>query len=241
MHPAAIAFRNPAALHARCDHGGYRRTYFEPDYETGAVLPDATSWDPLPVGYAERFAPGYFTPGTGLVELFKLPSSVTDRDTLAAMVGTLGDPHPVTLGDTEDPPGVPTTHVLPESGKRPGLHVDNHQNLPYGERRKARRRLCVNLGPGSRYLLVADTDILSICRCVRDRYEDHHPSTGDLRTYLALHRPLRLLRLRVDPGEGWLAPTSFLPYDESTEGLDRPSATSSWLGHWEPYLFDPLI
>ncbi|MFB7908435.1 hypothetical protein [Kitasatospora sp. NPDC056076] len=241
MHPAAIAFRNPAALHARCDYGRPRRLYFEPDYETGAAVPDPTAWEPLPGGYPERFAPGYFTPASGLVELFRLPDTVTDRDTLAALVETLGDPHPVTLGDADDPPGQSTTHVLPESGRRPGLHVDNHQNLPYGERRKARRRLCVNLGPGPRYLLLADTDILTICRCVQERYEEHRPSTDDLRMYLALHRPLRLLRLRIDPGEGWFAPTSFLPYDESTEGLALPSSTSSWLGHWEPHLFESPI
>ncbi|MQS11340.1 hypothetical protein F7Q99_03295 [Streptomyces kaniharaensis] len=240
MHPAAIAFRDPAALHARCDFGGVRRLHVEPDYETCAVVPDG-AWQPLPAGYPERFAPGIFNYDSGLIELFKVPETVTDRDTLAALVETLGDPHPVTLGDTDDPPGELTTHRDSPSGLRPGIHVDNDQNLPYDQREKARRRLCVNLGPGSRYLLLADTDIKSICRCVQDRYETHHPSTHDLRLFVTLRRPLRLLRLRIDPGEGWFAPTSVLPYDESTEGQDLPSATSSWLGHWERGVFGPLI
>ncbi|MEU6234342.1 hypothetical protein [Kitasatospora sp. NPDC047058] len=162
-------------------------------------------------------------------------------DTLTALVHTLGDPLPVTLGETCDAPGLPVTHLSPDSGLRPGLHVDGHQNLPYGAIDSARRRLCVNLGPGSRYLLLADTDIKSIRRTVHDRYESHHPRTADLRLYVTLRRPLQVLRLRVDPGEGWFAPTAVLPYDESTEGQELPSATSSWFGHWDRGVFGPLI
>ncbi|MEV7782128.1 hypothetical protein [Kitasatospora sp. NPDC088351] len=240
MHPAAIAFRDPAALHARCEIAGIRRLAIEPGYETCAVLPDG-HWEPLPDGYPERFAPSIFSRDSGLIELFRLPETVTGRDALTALVGTLGDPVPVTLGETDDPPGEPTTHLSADTGLRPGLHVDNHQNLPYAARETARRRLCVNLGPGSRHLLLADTDIKSICRTLHDRYETHHPRTNDLRFFVTLRRPLRVLRLRIDPGEGWFAPTAVLPYDESTEGQDQPSATASWLGHWERGVFGPLI
>ncbi|MFJ2863884.1 hypothetical protein [Kitasatospora sp. NPDC087314] len=240
MHPAAIAFRDPEALRARCDIGGVRSLHDVPGYENGAVVP-AGDWSPLPGDHPERFAPGVFTKDSGLVEFFRLPETVTDVHALAALVGFLGDPLLVALGETDDPPGEPVTHRLSESGLRPGLHVDDHQNLPYPDRDTARRRLCVNLGPGSRHLLLADTDIKSICRTVHDRYETHHPHTGDLRMFLALRRPLKLLRVRIDPGEGWLAPTAVLPYDESTDGQELPSLTASWLVHWERDLFAPLI
>ncbi|MFJ9948804.1 hypothetical protein [Kitasatospora sp. NPDC091207] len=240
MYPAAIAFRDPAALHARCEITGVRRLTFEPGYETCAVVPDG-GWKPLPDGYPERFAPSIFNRDSSLIELFRLPDSVVDLDTLTALVHTLGDPTPVTLGETEDAPGGPVTHLAADTGLRPGLHVDNHQNLPYAARESARRRLCVNLGPGSRYLLLADTDIKSICRTVHDRYQEHHPRTADLRLFVTLRRPLRVLRLRIDPGEGWFAPTAVLPYDESTEGQEQHSVTASWLGHWERGVFGPLI
>ncbi|MBV6698198.1 hypothetical protein KV557_13790 [Kitasatospora aureofaciens] len=240
MHPAAIAFRDPEALRARSELGGFRRLHLRPGYESCAVLPDAT-WQPLPESYPERFAPSIFTQDSGLIEFFKLPETVTDRHVLAALVGELGDPAPVFLGETDDPPGEPVTHRTPETGLRPGLHVDNHQNLPYAARDTARRRLCVNLGPGSRHVLLSDTDIKSICRTVHDRYETHHPSTDDLRMFVTLRRPLKLLRIRIDPGEGWLAPTAVLPYDESTEGQELNSVTASWLGHWERGLFGPLL
>ncbi|MFJ9696115.1 hypothetical protein [Kitasatospora sp. NPDC101183] len=76
---------------------------------------------------------------------------------------------------------------------------------------------------------------------MRDHYETHHPHTRDLWSYLGAKRPVSVLRLRVEPGEGWIAPTVLLPFDESTEGEDLPSATASWLGHWERGLFGPLF
>ncbi|RKT18993.1 hypothetical protein BX285_3435 [Streptomyces sp. 1114.5] len=241
IHPAAIAFRDPAAFLDRCEIGGVRqRLHLEPGYESGAVLP-AGDWSPLPEDHPERYAPSIFTQDSGLVEFFRLPDTVTDRHSLAALVGELGDPHPVPLGETDDPPGEPVTHRLPESGLRPGVHIDHHENLPYAERRTSRRRLCVNLGPGTRYLLLSTSNILSVCRTVRDRYETHHPHTEDLRMCLSQHKPVGLLRIRIEPREGWFAPTAMLPYDESTEDEELPSRTASWLGHWERGVFGPLI
>ncbi|MBV2155446.1 hypothetical protein [Kitasatospora sp. SUK 42] len=240
LHPAAIAFRDPAALLDRCEIGGVRLLHGEPGYESGAVVP-LGDWAPLSEDLPARYAPCVFTKDSGLVEFFRLPSTVTDRHSLAVLVNELGDPHPVPLAAMDDPPGEPVTHRLPESGLRPGLHIDNHQNLSYADRDTARRRLCVNLGPGDRFLLLAARDIKSICRTVRDRYETHHPHTDDVRFYVGERKRLSVLRVRIEPGEGWFAPTAVLPYDESTEDAELPSATASWLGHWERGLFGPLI
>ncbi|MFI9328989.1 hypothetical protein ACIGZJ_15740 [Kitasatospora sp. NPDC052868] len=241
MHPAAIAHRDATALQARCEVAGVRwTTDLDPQYENTAVIPDGR-WQPAPDGYVERFTPGIFNRDSGLVELFRLPAAIDSRDALAGIVAGLGDPYPVTLGETSDPAEALTTHTAPDTGRRLGLHVDNHQKLPYAARETARRRLCVNLGPGTRYLLLADTDIKSVCRTIHERYDNRHPDTEDLRYFVILRRPLRVLRLRIEPGEGFLAPTAVLPYDESTEGQAEPSDTASWLGHWERGVFGPLV
>lgn len=39
----------------------------------------------------------------------------------------------------------------------------------------------------------------------------HRCHTADLRLFVTLRRPLRVLRLRIDHGEGWFAPTAVLP------------------------------
>lgn len=220
MHPAAIAFQDPARLRSRCETAGVSRQTRRPGHDAAAVLPDG-AWQPLSDGCPERFAPGVLTRDSGLVELFRLPGSVFDLRALTTLVYGLGDPIPVTLGEACDAPGLPVTHLNPASGLRSGLHVDNHQNLPYADRETARRRLCVNLGPGSRYLLLSDTDIKSVCRTVHDRYEDHRPATSDLRRYVALQRPLRVLRLRIDPGRAGSRPPP------SSPTTSRPTARRS--------------
>ncbi|WP_043471762.1 hypothetical protein [Kitasatospora sp. MBT66] len=112
MHPAAIAFQDPARLHARCEISGVRRFTLRPGYETTVVVPDEV-WEPLPDGYPERFAPSIFTRDSGLVELFRLPDTVFDVPTATALVEMLGDAFPITLGETTDPAGLPSTHTPP--------------------------------------------------------------------------------------------------------------------------------
>ncbi|MEV0191739.1 hypothetical protein AB0I39_24785 [Kitasatospora purpeofusca] len=112
MHPAAIAFQDPARLHTRCEISGVRRFTLRPGYETTVAVPDG-GWEPLPDGCLERFAPSVFTRDSGLVELFRLPGTVFDVPTATALVEMLGDPFPITLGDATDPLWLPSTHIPP--------------------------------------------------------------------------------------------------------------------------------
>jgi hypothetical protein len=40
------------------------------------------------------------------------------------------------------------------------------------------------------------------------------------------------MRIRLDPGEGYIAPTELLPHDGSTLTATAPSRIAFWLGHW---------
>ncbi|MGW4896428.1 hypothetical protein ACWEQL_29875 [Kitasatospora sp. NPDC004240] len=229
MHPT-FAFTDPDALLARCEIASVRLTRDDPEYSEyarGSVVP-AGPWQPLPEGLLDHLAPSVFTQDNRLVELF-------DPDRVADLSGA------VRLGSRTSPPDALTTTVDPDSGRRPGLHVDGYQQLRYDEMAKARRLLCVNEGPGARYLLLADTDIRAICRTVQARYETHHPCTNDVGLFVSTHKPLRVLRLRVEPGEAFLVPTALLPHDGSTEGLEKESTVTCWLGHWERGEFGSLL
>lgn len=83
-----------------------------------------------------------------------------------------------------------------------GLHVDNFDRLPYARRHRSRRRLCLNLGPSPRYLLIGDRDIQRICRPLHPAPEQHYPRTEDIRCYVNPGHPLRCLRIHLAPGEG---------------------------------------
>ncbi|MFF7655067.1 hypothetical protein ACFZCY_35405 [Streptomyces sp. NPDC007983] len=134
-----------------------------------------------------------------------------------------------------------TTTVNHANGLRIGLHVDNWDRLPYSRRHTSRRRLCINLGPGTRYLLLADVDIRQICRAMQDHCDDRYPHTDDLRRYVSDHHPIRCLRLRLGPGEGYIAPTELLPHDGSTEDQAEPSSAAFWLGHWQRGVLPSLV
>ncbi|WP_316520137.1 hypothetical protein [Kitasatospora brasiliensis] len=240
LHPAAIVHRDPGALLDRCDIGGVRRLYREPGYESGAIVP-AGDWAPMSADLPRRYAPTSFTREGGMVEFFRLPADVIALPELTSLVDTLGDPEAIPLAATYDPPDEPVTHRLPTSGLRPGLHIDNRENASFTDCAFARRRLCVNMGPGSRYLFLVTTPITSMCKAVYDRYENHHPHTGDFGLYLTERKRASVLRIRIDPGEGWIAPTALLPFDESTEGERLPSTTASRLGRWRRGRLRPLI
>ncbi|PYC66729.1 hypothetical protein C7C46_31025, partial [Streptomyces tateyamensis] len=136
------------------------------------------------------------------------------------------------LGQAAGPAKALTTTPNYLDGRRIGLHVDNWDRLDYESKHTGRRRLCFNLGPGTRYLLLAELDIRTICRMLYADPVGRHPHTDDLRAYVASQQPLRVFRIRLAPGDGYIAPTELLPHDDSTEDQPEPSTAAFWLGHW---------
>ncbi|MFB7907823.1 hypothetical protein ACFC1T_15435 [Kitasatospora sp. NPDC056076] len=234
----AIAHTDPAALIARCDSAGARTARGKPEYKNGAVLP-VGPWQPLTAALAAELRPTEQSDST-LVELVKLPDGPPPA-TLATLANRLGDPDAVHLGQATSPAKALTTTPNHQDGRRIGLHIDNWDRLHYQAKNTGRRRLCFNLGPGTRYLLLGSLDIRAVCRALHTDPEDRFPHTDDLRAYTALGLPLRVFRLRLDPGEGYIAPTELLPHDGSTEGQPQPSTATFWLGHWPRGVLASLI
>ncbi|MEV7020764.1 hypothetical protein [Kitasatospora sp. NPDC093558] len=235
----AIAHTDPAALIARCDSTGVRTARGEPEYENGAVLP-AGPWQPITAALAAELRPAERSAASTLVELVKLPDGPPPA-TLATLADQLGDPDAVHLGQATSPAKASTTTPNYRDGRRIGLHIDNWDRLRCQAKHTGRRRLCFNLGPGIRYLLLGGLDIRAVCRSLHADPEDRYPHTDDLRAYAALGLPLRVFRLRIDPGEGYIAPTELLPHDGSTEEQPRPSTAAFWLGHWPRGVLASLI
>ncbi|MFE6052657.1 hypothetical protein ACFQ6N_18030 [Kitasatospora sp. NPDC056446] len=217
LHIAAPA----DVIRRRCEATTVRVTSGESGYEDGAVVP-AGPWHPPPDDMVRRAASPAAV-DTTLVELV---------DAAAIEARLLTAPHVTRLGRAESPARALTTTHNYRDGRRIGLHLDNWDKLSYHDKALGRRRLCVNLGPGTRYLLVCDADIQQICRAIRPDHVTCYPHTDDLRAYAAAGLPMTCLRIRLAPGDGYLAPTEFLPHDGSTEGYASPSTAAFWLGHW---------
>lgn len=231
-----VVFGDYAELQERCEVAALRTTEREPDYEDEAVVPTG-EWRPLDPDLAERLRPTETTPDGALVELVRLPQAAPDE--LARMAtGTFWPDHlpgrssAEYLGYVASEPQALTTTGNPASGRRIGLHIDNWDRQPVATRHLSRRRMCFNFGPGTRYLLLADRDVSAMSRRLHPGDETRCPHTDDVRQYVAEGRALRCLRVRLDPGDGYIAPTELLPHDGSTEAQSQASTAAFWLGRW---------
>ncbi|MEV5486219.1 MULTISPECIES: hypothetical protein [Streptomyces] len=231
-----LAFSESEKLVGRCWVASVRLTSDEEGYDDGSVVPHGP-WQPLTRDDAECLQADDATPDSVQIELIHrpLPHFATDdedgRMDAAARLDSLPRGWPTELlGCTASPADSDTTTQDSANGLRIGMHVDQFERLPYSRRHESRRRLCLNLGPGPRYLLLADRDIQQICQDLGADVQRHYPHTEDIRRYVAEGRPLRCLRIRLKPGEGYIAPTEFLPHDGSTSGIEQPSVAAFWLG-----------
>jgi hypothetical protein len=163
-----IAHNDPALLRARCQITTLRPASSDEPYESGAAVPH-DRWEPLPAHLPVALQPGHGTDHRTLVELIALPQGAPPAS-FAELADTLQDPQASYLGHYTSQPRLPTTTPNPDTDLFVGVHVDNHDRLPYLERHLGRRRLCINLGPAPRYLLLGDRDIRTITRGVHSSF-----------------------------------------------------------------------
>jgi hypothetical protein len=105
-------------------------------------------------------------------------------------------------------------------GNLTGLHIDRWERRPVGSSSSARNRVCLNLGPRSRYLVFVGIDLMELA--ARHGIDGTGLfMTSHAQTYLRQHPMTPVYRLRIEPGEAYVAPTECLIHDgqaSSTEG-----------------------
>ncbi|MFH8694498.1 hypothetical protein [Streptomyces chartreusis] len=232
-------------------------------YEAGAVVPDG-EW--IKIDFSELPVSACGTLHSEAIEFVRAPAGLNEAgayikdtfptggpdqirqwwssdDTLQSVrqlarqnLSPLGDGafHAIRL----DAPGQLTTTERRPSGKRLGLHVDNWDQMPMRTRAASRRRLTVNLGPGSRALLFASPSACHICRSL-GRPDEHLPHTDDVRAFVANGGRLRCYSVVLEPGQAYVAPTELLVHDGSTLDARLPSIVAYWLGSWPVGVLEP--
>lgn len=130
------------------------------------------------------------------------------------------------------PPGLRTLTSEREPGSlRIGLHLDSWQRAPLDARDHSSNRLCVNLGTEDRYLLFIPRTVRGLCADLSLGPRTVTPPQL-VETYLLRHPAQPVYRLRVSPGEAYIAPTENILHDGSTEGQSRLDLTLTLRGFW---------
>ena len=119
------------------------------------------------------------------------------------------------------PPGLQTLTVNPATHARVGLHIDSwdEHDLELGRREYSPNRVCINLGSEDRFFVYLNTPIGQMYKAVKRKSKssicDYGPSaiaTEFMRSFPS--HPV--VRLRLRPGEAYVAPTENIVHDGSS-------------------------
>jgi hypothetical protein len=124
----------------------------------------------------------------------------------------------------------------PVAPLRIGLHIDNWDELPLLERSRARRRLCINIGSGPRYLVFLPTPISALVAAgkLSGELPENMAAPAVIRAYLNRNLNQPAVRVRIDPGEAYVVNADDVIHDGASGSPDVPDAALHFLGHFRP-------
>ena len=126
----------------------------------------------------------------------------------------VGEQGPALLADV-----APTMTICPQTRLRVGLHIDDHDRQRIHKRDTAPGRLSINLGSGLRYFLYLPFDLEALVDACevdqpgRDARLERRTADAISAEFLASYPRAPVLRIPLNPGEYYLAPTENLIHD----------------------------
>lgn len=129
---------------------------------------------------------------------------------------------------TQAPDMLGTTTHIDERGHATfsGLHIDDWDARSIGDRQGCGRQMSINLGRCDRFLVFSPLPVAAIAaRLGRDPHTEPGRYTELCVDFLRQHPGHPLLKVRVRPGEAYIAPTENVIHDGSTRGSDAPDIT----------------
>jgi hypothetical protein len=117
-----------------------------------------------------------------------------------------------------------------------GLHLDSWDRDPLKLRHKARNRICINLGCEDRFFMFINLTLMDMFHALglsesKDIYKHYRGvSIGD--EFMKRFPSYPVVKLRVGPGEAYIAPTENIIHDASTIGKKYSDITLTFLGYF---------
>lgn len=188
--------------------------------------------------------------------------AVSDIHTYVKSVSRPGA-EPRLTGLAYNAPELPTVTFNSETQSHIGLHVDSWDRLPLDRRHEATNRISINLGREDRYLLFINLTLRTVLECLangarpfspiqvgwkrmwrrllktRQKSQPHAIPTGATaagQTLMQRYPAYPVVKIRVAPGEAYIAPTENMIHDASTLAKRAPDLHLTFLGHLGPGL-----
>jgi hypothetical protein len=120
-----------------------------------------------------------------------------------------------------------------------GLHVDNWYQQDLLTRADSPNRICINVSEEARYLLLMNVPLRMMFAMLAGEEDEVRLHPGMVGTPLALafmqtFPDYPVLKLRIEPGEAYVAPTENLVHDGCTEGMTSWDLAVHILGRFPP-------
>jgi hypothetical protein len=130
--------------------------------------------------------------------------------------------------------GLRSSTLDQKRGQFIGLHVDNWDALPMAMRENSRSRLILNLGKEPRFVVFINLTIAKMADLMiaTDGTLQRGEVFDQIGKFFTKFANYPVTRLRVDPGEGYIAPVDNLYHDGTTSGKQSADITHSMLGHF---------
>ena len=140
-------------------------------------------------------------------------------------------------GIVANPPALTTVTVDPRSRKLIGLHADDWYRFPLNTRHRSPNRICFNIGGQARFFLFINLSMVAICEAVStagsDASWERIGSTSMGRLFMKLYPCYPIIRIRVDPGEAYIAPTENVIHDGSSVAMSVLDLSLSLRGQFK--------
>ena len=119
-------------------------------------------------------------------------------------------------------PGLPTVTRNPRTGKFLGLHLDSWERKPVERRSESMNRLSINVGNSVRWFLFVDRTLLGMEKALRRiGFSKRSGCLSDIGpSFMRQMVDYPVKRVKVGPGEAYLAPTDNIIHDGSSESTD---------------------
>lgn len=131
-------------------------------------------------------------------------------------------------------PNCETSTIDSQTHKHVGLHIDSWDNLSINQTKNGNNRICFNLGSEDRYFMFINLSVKKILSMIKQKMEipKDYNQNSLCRDFLRLYPDYSVIKLKVKPFEGYIAPTENIIHDGCTEGSSKTDITCTIRGNF---------